>query len=519
MKNKFLCFVLSAVLCAAVFTPAMAENAENAETAGECTAVQAYIDQSTLDIVARGDFDLQNAVVKVANKQAEIVESGSVADGAVRVRTTILADVSTSIPTETREKVLEFIEAEIRDLADYEELRLVTFGDKVEVIQDFSSDRYDLSNAVKTIEFTAPESTVYDAINSTMNPPAAGCYNRTIVITDGADYAAGGITKEELFIRLGAEMYPIDVVGVSKEKLTNPNKDLAALARISRGNYTELYPEADVSACADDLSVNDLFWLRAEVPANLLDGSVRQVDVSDGVNSMSFDMKMSVADAPEMPEDDDDEVSISFPEDWYEPASSGESIPESSEGVSPVIFFVIGGGAVVIIGAAVALLIRMRKKKADRAEIPQTPQPAPQESDRGETEVLTEEDEPICSYTVTVSLCGEQGQSRTIAIADSITAGRADGCELKFNDSSVSREQFKLTAGENGVFLSNLSTSNVTKVNNNAVKGDVALKAGDIIKLGRISLSVDLIQKVTGDNPPKNDGFGSRQGSGTMTVF
>lgn len=520
MKSKFLSFVLGAVLCLFAIVPASAEESGSADAGEACTVVQAYAEENTLDVIARGGFDLQRADVKVANKQAAITGSGSVADGAVRVRTTVLVDVSTSIPAKTRGKVLEFIEAEIRDLADYEELRLVTFGDKVDVIRDFSSDRYDLSNTAKEIKFTATASAVYDAINSTITHPGtqngAACYNRTIVITDGADYAAGGITKEELFIRLGAERYPIDVVGVSAEKLQNPNKDLAALARISNGNYVELYPKTDVSACAAGLSVGELFWLRAEVPVNLLDGSTRQVDLSDGVNSISFDMKMSVVDAPEPVESDD--FSISFPEGWGEPVSSTENTPESvpdeDDGVNAVIFIAVGGGVLTAGAVVTALLIIMRKKKKAEKQVHEQPAPdIPPEKSRGETEVLSD-NEGV--YTVTLSLCGEPGQSRTIVITDSITAGRADNCELKFNDSSVSREQFKLVASDRGVVLTNLSASNITKVNNNAVKADVLLKPGDIIKLGRVSLSVDLIQKVTDDNP--QSGNENRSGD-TMTVF
>lgn len=504
MKNKFLCFVLSAVLCAAVFPPAIAENA------GECTAVQAYIDQSMLDIVARGNFDLQNAVVKVANKQAEIVESGSVADGAVRVRTTILADVSTSIPTETREKVLEFIEAEIRDLADYEELRLVTFGDKVEVIEDFSSDRYDLSNAVKAIEFTAPESTVYDAINSTMNSPAAGCYNRTIVITDGADYAAGGITKEELFIRLGAEMYPIDVVGVSKEKLQNPNKDLAALARISRGNYTELYPEADVSECADDLSVNDLFRLRAEVPANLLDGSVRQVDVSDGVNSISFDMKMSVADMPEESTASAAESNVS--EDISEAGAPAEN---SAVRFSTSALLVIACAGVSVIAIVVVILQILKSKKSAEAEKTASQSPSFLSDDSDKTEFADSSDSGE-QYVVRLSNTANPNECWVINVTSDIVIGRAAECAVHIDEKSVSREQCRIAVKGAGLALSNLSGSNPTKLNGAEVSGDMLLHAADNIHFGRITLRVDYIQKIGEDFSAPRD---NKTGGDTEAIF
>ena len=525
MKNKFFCFVLCSIIFSFMLAPARAA-AENS-----CTLMQTYMDDDKLDIVARGDFDLQSAGVKVSNRQSEIAECGSVSEGKIRVRTTVLVDVSTSIPYDTRPKVIEFIEEKIKELAGYEELRLVTFGDKIEVVQDFSSDRYDLSSAAKEIEFNGMASAVYDAINSTISHPKAEdgspCFYRTIVMTDGIDDTAGGITKEELFMRLRTETYPIDVIGVSADKLSNPDKDLAALSRISNGSYAELYSGSNVSKCVSEVSAGDLFWIRAEVPADLLDGSTRQVDISDRKNSFSFDMKMSVADVPV-----ESTVSISEEESPVAESSSAESSvpvfapPESlpSDEISDsdeteendpktIIIIAAASGGVLIAAVLVAVLSSVkRKKNKHSAEVPSAKPYAPSdEADSGRTELLSDGDTRD-SYTIKLSLCGDPGQSWTLTVTKDVIVGRADNCELKFADSSVSREQFRLSACDSGIMLSNLSSSNITKVNN-AVADDMLLQPGDIIKFGRISLNVDLIQRISGDVDT-----GSSSGD-TVTVF
>lgn len=521
MKNKIIWFVLCSFIFSLMLVPARAEEVSS------CSLAQAHIDENVLDIIARGDFDMDGAEVKVANRQSTITDGGYLSEGTVRVRTTILLDVSTSMPYATREKVIDFIEAEIKELSGYEELRLVTFGDSVDVIQDFTSDRYELSEAAKGIEFTGQASAIYDAINSTISSPAASdgspCFYRTIVITDGVDSTAGGITKEELYMRLIAETYPIDVIEVSKNKLTDPDKDLAALSRISNGTYSELNSGTDVSECAFDVSLSDFFWLRAEVPANLLDGSTRQVDISDGNNSFSFDMKMSVVDAPF-------EEPVSIPAVETPPVSSKprESVPTSTASASGsdksgsvnVVLIIAIGGCVMIAAVLVAVLPAAKRKKNRNKHIepPAAPNNNEDNNTGNKTEVLLE-DSPRNSYTVKLSLSGDSSRSWTIDVEKDVVIGRADSCDLKFDDNSISREQFKLVAGETGVMLSNLSSSNVTKVNNAAATEDVALQLGDIIKIGRVSLSVDLIQKITDDDSSSGSRPENDSGEKTMTVF
>lgn len=525
MKNKIFLFLFCSIIFSLMLVPTNAAAADN-----PCTLVQAYIDGDTLDIIACGDFDLQNADVKVANRQSAISEYGLVSEGKIRVYTTVLVDVSTSMPNAARTKVIEFIETKIKELDGYEELRLVTFGDKVDVIQDFNSDRYDLSNAVKGIEFTGQASAIYDAVYSTI--PNLGisdgspCFYRTIVMTDGVDYTDGGMTKEELFMRLRAETYPIYVVRVSSAKSTDSDKDLAALSRISNGSYAELYSDSDVSECVSQVAVSDLFWIRAEVPVNLLDGSTRQVDVSDGANSFSFDMKMSVVDAPV------ESSFTSFPIEssvtsTATPTAPIESIPvnETSDDNDPekpaninMILMIVIAACVLIAGVAVFMvlfLIRRNKKRANEAP----PVRPIKISDENDDKTMVLDDIPGYSYTIKLSLCSNPNQSWTITITDDFIVGRADSCDLKFVDKSVSHEQFKLIAGDIGIMLKNLSSANITRVNGTEVRSETSLQAGDVIKAGRISLSVDLVQKISVDAPLPDDNSNGGHDGDTYIVF
>ncbi len=530
MKNKIFCFVLCSIIISLMLASVKAAAADSS-----CTIMQAYINNNKLDVVAHGDFDLQSAAVKVSNRPSEIAEYGYVSEGKVHVRTTILVDISTSMPYNTRSKVLEFIEVKIKELNGYEELRLVTFGNKIDIIQDFTSDRYDLSNAVKGIKFTGTASAIYDAVNSTImrTEPTDGspCFYRTIVMTDGVDYTTGGITKEELFLRLRTETYPIDVISVSADKPQNPDKDLAALSRISNGSYTDLYPSADSAECVSQVSADDFFWIRAEVPQNLLDGSTRQVDISDGKKSFSFDMKMSVVDAPiEKPPaaESSSSSSSSVTQPVFSPSSEAlpisTSLDEDDEQelqIDTALLIVIIA-AVVVAAAAVVIvvvIINKNKKRAQQSQTIQHSYPVVNSRIKIDPTEIVDESEGKEHYSIKISNAANQNDSWILDVFSDIIIGRAESCAIVIDEKSVSREQCKIAANKNGLAISNLSSSNKTKLNGTVLATEILLHPADNIHFGRVTLRVDYIQKVTDEISPQSPSQSSSGVGKTRSVF
>lgn len=530
MKKIISCFITAAVSAALTLSSFVSAFAEVQET--PTMFAQACIENETLDVFVSGGFDLQNISAKVSNQTANVTNIGLISEGGIHVRTTVLVDISTSMPAETRTKVVEFIEEKIKNLDSYEELRLVTFGDEVKILMDFTSDRYDLSNAVKEIEFNGMASAVYDAINSTIVKPetinGSPCFYHTIIMTDGVDSTQTGITKEELLIRLRDEMYPIDVVGVSKNKPQTPDKELSALSRISNGTYTDLYSGADVSECISQVSSNSLAWIRAEVPASLLDGSTRQVDLSDGSNSVSFDMKMSVVDAPvEIPPESQPSVSSSSPFSqpvFTAPNSSKPSsdVSDEDEGLvlDPMMLIIIVA-AVAVVGIAVAvIIIVVNKKKSKRSQQNQRSELYENSASNNSfrTQIINEP-EAGEHYSIKLSNVADPSENWTIDVRADVIIGRAENCTICIDEMSVSREQCKIALSKDGLVISNISSTNKTKLNGVFLAAEEVLRPADIIHFGRITLRVDFIQKVTdGISPlnPPSDGSGMRM---TQSLF
>ena len=523
MTVKKLIYALVVAVMTELFLLSNAYASENA------AIIQAYINEKNLDIFINSRFDEEKLYVKAANREADVIGCGTIFDDEISVCTTILVDISTSMPAASRGKVVEFINLNIKNLAKNEQLRIVTFGAEIKVLQDFTSDRYDLDKAVESIKFDGTESAIYNAVYNTIPDIElvndAPCFYRTIVLTDGADFATKGATKEELFMKLQALTYPLDVICVSSAQASAQNKDLSALTRISSGRYFDLYPQIDVAGLSSDTSISDYFWIRAEIPVALLDGSTRQIDISDGINIISYDMKMSVVDAPaEKPL-----VSESRPSSVVQPVSSAPSVSspnsivleEDDEVIQINIVLLIVIIAVIAVAATVIIVVMNKyKKKAQQSQTIQLSYPIVNSRVKiGPTEII-EEYEGKEHYSIKISNVANQNDSWILEVFSDIIIGRAESCAITINEKSVSREQCKIAANKSGLAISNLSTANKTKLNGTVLATEVLLHPADNIHFGRITLRVDYIQKVIDEVQLLQDLSSGSSGIGnTKSIF
>lgn len=528
MNIKRFFLILMFTLIMAIFPPIEVYASENP------TIMQAYINDKTIDLFLFGEFDEDRITVKVANQEASVFNSGTISDEEISVCTTILVDISTSMPPTTRSNVNEFIGYKIKNIEKNEQLRIITFGAEIKILQDFTSDRYDLDKAAESIKFDETQSALYDAIYNTLpdiqllnDKP---CFYRTIVVTDGADYAVQGVTKEELFMRLMAETYPLDILCVSDEKPNAQNKDLSALARISNGRYFDVYPELDIFQLVSDISVSDYFWIRAEVPVSLLDGSTRQVDVSDGNKSLSFDMKLSVVDAP-TENNSSIQASSSFVIESSQQTessvlstpslstSSAENIEDGVE-INPTIFIVIVAvGAVVAICVIVVVILVSKKKSLTSTQNHQVNASPTQNSSSLDRTEFIGEDENGKRYAIKISNTANPNESWILDVSADIIIGRADGCIVKIDEKSVAHQQCKISASAKGLIIIELSKSNPTKLNGTSVSGEMMLHPADTIHFGRITLRVDYIQKIGEEPPTLQTPNGNTSGGNTQSIF
>ena len=460
----------------------------SARAAAEEELLQVCCEGETLTAFVSTGLSAPQLTCTISNQEASVLAAGSLADEDTLIKTTVLLDISTSMPSELRGVVLDAVGRLIEYKPENEALRLVLFGDEIVTLQDFSYDRYDLAAAAEEIAFDGQASRVYDAVYSTIpqlvSDSGAPTFYRTVVITDGVDDTATGITKEELYLALQDQRYPVDVIAVGG---TGENKDLSAISRISCGRYQSLQGDTDPAALAQSLSVGSYGYLVAQVPQALLDGSVRQTDISDGTLQISADIKFPVFGAPA--EDTPDT-----------PAPPAEEPAEETSPSLPFletygIYLAIGGGALLLLLVILLAVSAARRKKRRQAP---PPPPAelvpPRAGGPGTTEFFRDDGSGDMQYTIQLSDETQPGRVWTLPVQGEVMIGRAEYCPVRLDDRSVSREHCKITAADGALTLVHLSATNQTSLNGQDVTGSAPLQSGDSIKLGRERLHVDYIQ-------------------------
>ena len=153
------------------------------------------------------------------------------------------------------------------------------------------------------------------------------------------------------------------------------------------------------------------------------------------------------------------------------------------------IAIALGVIAVALIAIAILLIILLVKKKpAPAPETKTETQPTPAaEPPKQETAFAGE-------YTIQLSDIRRPGQKWKLSVTGEVLIGRETDCDLVLADARVSRHHCRISVGQDGLFVANLSEINETKHNGLRISGSNTLNAGDILKIGHDELRVDFIQ-------------------------
>lgn len=503
------------------------------------SVLQTHVTEQTLTVFTNAEMDADSLQCVISNQNAEIMSYGLLSEENALTRTTILLDISESTPENMQRVILGLLNTLIEQKATNEEFRVVAFGDEIVTLQDFAVDRFDIDMALRDISFEDTESRVFDAVFNTIPNIApfddTPIFYRTILITHGVDNAASEITSEELFIRLQNERYPVDVVAVSKNA-EQEVRELSAIARMSGGRHFPLIEDTDTTELAESLEVGSFFYFQATVPPALLDGTTRQVDIADGTNSISIDIRFPVFsnldESSPVPSEPNATGQGDEPElEQQEQAEIAGPLDETSDtgtfltmlGDNTVIVLIIIG---IILTTAIVLIIYVVSRNKNKNASSQ-PSSAPMltpafeqnfNSHIEKTDFLSEGSAEWTQYKIKISEVTNPNEAWTLPVNDGLIIGRAKHCAIQLNDKSVGREQCKIIVQGATLAIEHIGATNKTYLNGQSVIGSVPLQSGNIITVGRKSLRIDYIQAL--GNQHSNFGQPQQNTSGhTESVF
>lgn len=158
------------------------------------------------------------------------------------------------------------------------------------MLQDFSANKSALKQQLDTLAPSDKETFFYQGLVQAFElgrrQDATLPKRRVIVVlTDGIDDAAGGVTKEEVLLKMSDNRMPIYAIGFAMPPMTKAKdeglKELGVLARTSGGHFlkADSMPLADAYALQKQRIV-DSYELQLSCPACIADGQLNRLNVT-----------------------------------------------------------------------------------------------------------------------------------------------------------------------------------------------------------------------------------------------
>ena len=448
--------------------------------------------------------------------EAVDVETGGGRDS-LTIVTWLLLDNSISINRDDQIRAKELLTNIVAGRTTGERFNLCTFSDHLNVLlwdcQDFS----ELKKVIDGIGHVDQETYLTDVVMEVLDLEATreGLeFVRLIVISDGVDNNPQGITKGELLTRLEEQPLPIYTFGCRSGNNTQALKEMYALSRQTGG---ESWTLTDLDTPLEAISVlggNALpKWALIEIPEKLRDGTSKGIRlVLDGENVAETEAKMPFGQAaPEQT------VVPSTPVPT--PAATLEPVPAPVPAPEPepmtfshfvrehlVMLIICGLILILVAGAFAGFQLYRRKKEKERFQaITQEELTRQSVSKKRQTEILKPEEMGVIKRGTKILVGGEA--QKVLILTDTknldkyfeepllgkVSIGRDETNRICLDyERSVSGIHCEIYAEGEKTIVHDLHSSNGTLLNGNHVVDVAEVKSGDLLRIGRLEMKLEI---------------------------
>ena len=415
-----------------------------------------------------------------------------------------LIDVSKSLKPAYFAQIQSALNTWVAGMNEYDRAALISFGSQVKVLQDFSSNKSVIKEKIDLITPNNMDTFLYQGLVQALElgrrQDASLPKRRVIVVlTDGIDDAAGGVTKEEVLLKIAENRIPIYAIGYAMPPLTpikeNGLKELGVLARTSGGHFLKANAMPLIEAyklqkeridssyevimfCNTCIAEGQLSRLNITFNADghtLNDGlDVRLIPVSE-VPTKAPKVLLGLVDTLK------GQIKVTY-----------EKYPYLSSVTLALLFLIILGSL---------LYIKKRKNAAHEKMIASassaiTGNEAPNDKGHYLNDIFpvikkATVQPPKYSLSFTVVTGDEPGKCYTIKLNDSAIIGRASDCDLSIGDSEVSARHAEIKFEKGILVIKDLGSMNGTLINGVPIHTVHYLQDGDQILIGRTELRLN----------------------------
>lgn len=402
-------------------------------------------------------------------------------DSGEKIAAVLLVDISKSLSEARFNQVREALSAWIDAMVPGETAALVAFGMETKILSDFTDDRKLLKSLVASLKPTDMETQLNNAIIQAnalagQKNPSISSRRIILVLSDGVNDAPGAATREEVRKSVSTGGFPIFAIGYSKpgEKAAEVDKALGPLGQLARESGGALYREAKgnfpevYASIREKLLQGQALWLDSSKVAR--DGQVQRLTLSYTSGEKSVSAGKDVRILP-----------------LAEAVAASSPAPEKKKPSG-----LIAGVAVLLVLLCGAFFLLKKKK----GEVPEEAPDAFVNVGSAESEKLKAMSGVLAEPVELVfALLGKDGPPIRVSIIDRILLGRDETCQVVLRkDASVSASHCEIffDAGKGGFFITDLGSTNGTRLNGIALEAGVPslVDKGDVIAMGKTQIQL-----------------------------
>ena len=431
--------------------------------------------------------------VSIDGTPAELKSVTNVGESGIGVTYLILTDVSGSMSAANKEEIASVV-GTIADALQGEDNAAISFMGTQIVSSKFTKDADALKQTIADVSDWNQYSNIYNSIYNGLRVLEDSADVRPekclVVITDGEENDATGITKEETVKKIEEAGITICTVAVSMAPgdtyMQEMAKELGGFARSTPGGLHQVIGQSGLTAeeAASNVvrHMNETIVIEADLTGYTTEAaesviSFEAVSAEYGRTSANrtvpSEMLLRAVTPPEPEEEAEAE-----PEETEEPAPEEEP---AGQNTLPVILIVAG---LVLAAAAAVLFLKARKTKDDE-EPAQNMVSAP---DLPGTHMPQQEEAPAQPQAKKIRMAKvglNETEVREVSVRGELVIGRsADKAGFVIDDSRVSSAHCKLTFDGEKLSVTDLDSTNGTLVNGIRISQRCPLFDQDVITVG-----------------------------------
>lgn len=445
----------------------------------------------------------EQVTARIAGISCEAENMGDIYHNSEKFETIFLIDSSKSMQNfsdEINTFLVECIDKK-RD-NEYYSIGVFASGNFPEYIITCENNQYALEKIIDKIGYEYGSTYIYDnlvnAIENLYSDDQA-IYRRIVLITDGNENSATGITIDDVIEKISENPVPIYTVTLQRSDKKNIEnlKNIARLARKSSAEDIRISDGGDAVKSVDILinSVQNVDCINIIPDTSLLDGLVKAIEIADSSVTVSSDIRLAMADTIHTDTETVQQITIEETTSAAEVEASNKSADME---IKPLIAIIAAVVAIICIVIIIIFIIKGKKKVIEHDEA----LPLANNDDTmiiggrsGQTEILIEDDVSEKKRSVILRDIADSMRMFEVQLTSSgmIIGRSSDFSNIVIDyDKSVSRKHCRIFLKNGQVYIEDLSSGNKTYLNNVEISSPTVINNSDEIKIGRTRLKVTI---------------------------